>query len=169
MRLTLAPTEGSSLPSTESVFTLGLCARYIDQVDRPFLFERASAMSHLTIRYDEPSDTLHVAFAPGRGATGLELNENILLRVDPAERTAVGLTVFNYSLLAQRTPMGPRSFALTGMADLSDEMRDLALSLLLREPVSAFLTISAYSPDANLADAVPITSVQAERITAGAA
>lgn len=122
-----------------------------------------------TIRYDEPSDTLHVAFAPGRSATGLELNENILLRVDKAERAAVGLTVFNDSLLAQRTERGPRSFALTGMADLSDDVRDLALSLLLGEPVSEFLTIAAYSPDANPAEIVPITSLQADRITAGAA
>lgn len=122
-----------------------------------------------TIRYDEPSDTLHVAFAPGRSGTGLELNENILLRVDRTERTAIGLTVFNYSLLAQRTEMGPRSFALTGMVDLPEDLRDLALSLLLCEPVSEFLSISAYSPDANPAEVVPITSLLADRITAGAA
>jgi uncharacterized protein YuzE len=122
-----------------------------------------------TIRYDEPSDTLHVAFAPGRSGTGLELNENILLRVDRTERTAIGLTVFNYSLLAQRTEMGPRSFALTGMVDLPEDLRDLALSLLLCGPVSEFLSISAYSPDANPAEVVPITSLLADRITAGAA
>jgi uncharacterized protein YuzE len=126
-------------------------------------------MSPPTIRYDEPSDTLHVAFAPGRSATGLELSESILLRVDKEARTAVGLTVFNYSLLAQRTEMGPRSFALTGMADLPEDLRDLALSLLLSEPVSEFLTISADSPDANPAEIVPITSLQADWITAGAA
>jgi uncharacterized protein YuzE len=126
-------------------------------------------MSDSTIRYDEPSDTLHVAFTPGRGATGLELNENILLRVDKAARAAVGLTVFNYSLLAQRTEMGPRSFALTGLAELPLDLRELALSLLLSEPVSEFLTISAYSPAANPGEFVPITSVQSDRITAHAA
>ena len=126
-------------------------------------------MPQTVIRYDEPSDTLHVAFAPGRSATGLELSENILLRVDKAERTAVGLTVFNYSLVAQRTEMGPRSFALTGLAELPADLRELTLSLLLSEPVSEFLTISAYSPAANPSDIVPITSVQVGRITADAA
>lgn len=66
-------------------------------------------MEEPTIRYDEPSDTLHVEFVAGRSATGLELNENILLRVDKVARVAIGLTVLNYSLLAQRTEMGPRS------------------------------------------------------------
>jgi uncharacterized protein YuzE len=126
-------------------------------------------MGSPTFRYDEPSDTLHVAFAPGRSGTGLELNENILLRVDRAGRAAVGLTVFNYSLLAQRTEMGPRSFALTGLAELPADLRELALSLLLSEPVSEFLTVSAYSPAANPGDFVPITSLQSDRITAGAA
>lgn len=125
-------------------------------------------MAEPTIRYDEPSDTLHVAFAPGRSATGLELNENILLRVDKAARTAVGLTVFNYSLLAQRTEMGPRSFALTGIAELPHELRELALALLLSEPVSEFLTVSAYSPAADLVNAVPITSIQTDRVVAHA-
>jgi uncharacterized protein YuzE len=126
-------------------------------------------MSDPTIRYDEESDSLHVAFASGRSGTGLELNENILLRIDKARREAVGLTVFNYSLLAQRTEMGPRSFALTGLAELPGELRELALSLLLSEPVAEFLTLSAYSPAANPGDFVPIMSVQSDRITAHAA
>jgi hypothetical protein len=32
-------------------------------------------MSEPTIRYDEPSDTLYISFAPGEVATGIELNE----------------------------------------------------------------------------------------------
>lgn len=126
-------------------------------------------MEDPSIHYDEPSDTLHVAFASGQGATGLELNENILLRVDKRARAAVGLTVFNYSLLAQRTEMGPRSFALTGLAELSPELRELALALLLSEPVSEFLSISAYSPMGNPGALVPISSVHSNRITSQAA
>lgn len=126
-------------------------------------------MDEPTIRYDEPSDTLHVDFAPGRPATGLELNENILLRVDKAGRAAVGLTFLNYSLLAQRTEMGPRSFALTGLSELSPDLRELALTLLLSGPVSEFLTISAYSPAADWGSTVAITSIQTDRIVAHAA
>jgi uncharacterized protein YuzE len=126
-------------------------------------------MAEPTIRYDEPSDTLHVLFGGGGSATGLELNENILLRVDKAARVAVGLTVFNYSLLAQRTEMGPRSFELTGLADLSEDLRELALALLLTEPVSEFLSVSAYSSAADLGHPVPITSIQTDRVVAHAA
>ncbi|MBK9051231.1 MAG: DUF2283 domain-containing protein [Chloroflexi bacterium] len=32
--------------------------------------------------YDEPSDTLYVSFSPGESATGIELNEHILLRIN---------------------------------------------------------------------------------------
>ena len=126
-------------------------------------------MAEPSVQYDEPSDALHVVFPPGRSATGLELNENILLRVDKAAGVAVGLTVFNYSLLAQRTEMGPRSFALTGLAELPHDLRELALSLLLSEPLSEFLTISAYSPVADLGEMVPITSLQTDRVIAHAA
>ena len=60
-------------------------------------------MSTPILNYDEVSDTLYVSFSPGEQATGIELNDHILLRVDKKERRAIGLTFFDYSLLAQRT------------------------------------------------------------------
>ena len=54
------------------------------------------------IKYDELSDTFYVSFSPGERATGIELNENLLLRVNKAARRAVGLSIFNYSFLAQQ-------------------------------------------------------------------
>jgi uncharacterized protein YuzE len=122
-------------------------------------------MDEPTIRYDELSDTLHVSFVPGQPSTSVELNENILLRVDRARRIAVGLTVLNFSLLAQRTEMGPRSFPLTGLPELTEETRELALDLLLRAPVSEFLSVSAYTPADVLEDSIPIAWLQAERVT----
>jgi uncharacterized protein YuzE len=64
-------------------------------------------MAPSSFDYDEISDTLYVSFVPGEKATGIELSEHVLLRVNKAERRAVGLTLFEYSLLAQRTEMGP--------------------------------------------------------------
>ena len=52
------------------------------------------------INYDEMSDTLYVSFEPGTKATGIELNEHILLRINKDRRKAIGLTLFEYSLLA---------------------------------------------------------------------
>ena len=54
------------------------------------------------INYDEMSDTLYVSFEPGTKATGIELSEHILLRINKDEHKAIGLTFFEYSLLAQK-------------------------------------------------------------------
>jgi uncharacterized protein YuzE len=112
-------------------------------------------MTEVQIRYDEPSDTLYISFAPGEAATGLELSDHILLRVDKRTRSAIGITLFDFSLLAQQTDLGPRSFPLSGLAKLSPELRELAVTLLQREPVSEYLSLSAFSPTA--AETIPIT------------
>jgi uncharacterized protein YuzE len=93
-------------------------------------------MTKPVFNYDEESDTLYISFAPGEAATGIELNDHILLRIDKSEHRAIGVTLFDYSVLVQRTDMGPRSFPLTGLAELSDELRDIVLDILARPPVS---------------------------------
>lgn len=108
--------------------------------------------------YDETSDTLYVSFVPGEMATGIELNDHILLRLNKAERKAVGLTFFEYSILAQRTEVGPRSFPLSGLAQLSDELREIVLEVILHPPVSEILSLSAYTPSS--IETIPITSLQ---------
>ena len=115
-------------------------------------------MTEPIFNYDEVSDTLYVSFAPGEKATGIELNDHILLRINKKERRAIGLTFLDYSLLAQRTEIGPRSFPLTGLAELSDELRDIVLDILRRPPVSDILFLSTYTP--SIAEAIPITSLQ---------
>ena len=115
-------------------------------------------MSEPAFNYDETSDTLYVSFAPGETATGIELSEHILLRINKQERRAVGLTLFEYSVLAQRTELGPRSFPLTGLAELSEELRGIVLEILLHPPVSDILRLSAYTPSA--LETIPITSLQ---------
>lgn len=112
----------------------------------------------IEFNYDAASDTLYVSFAPGEPATGIELNEHILLRLDVATRRAIGLTFFEYSLLAQQTEMGPRSFPLTGLAELGADRRALVLDILTTPPVNAILFVSAYTPSA--VEMVPITSLQ---------
>lgn len=115
-------------------------------------------MAAPTFNYDEASDTLYVSFAPGQPATGIELSDHILLRIDKTARTAVGLTVFEYSLLAQPTELGPRSFPLTGLGHLSDKLRELVLAIMRQPPVNAILTLSAYTPSA--IEMIPIASVR---------
>ncbi len=97
------------------------------------------------VNYDEISDTLYVSFEPGEKATGIELNDHILLRINKRGRNAVGVTFFDYSLLAQNTEFGPRSFPLTGLAKLSEELRQLVIEIISKPPVSQFLGVSAYT------------------------
>ena len=115
-------------------------------------------MTTPTFNYDDISDTLYISFAPGEDATGIELNDHMLLRINKPARHVVGITLFEYSLLAQKTEVGPRSFPLYGLAKLSEELRDLVLDILRRAPVSEILAISAYTP--SLAETIPITMVQ---------
>jgi uncharacterized protein YuzE len=115
-------------------------------------------MTEPIFNYDEMSDTLYVSFSPGEKATGIELNDHIVLRINKKERRAIGLTFLDYSLLAQKTKVGPRSFPLTGLAELSDELREIVLDILQRPPVSEILFLSTYTP--SMSEAIPITSLQ---------
>ena len=115
-------------------------------------------MSEPIYNYDEVSDTLYVSFSPGEKATGIELNDHILLRIDKDERRAIGLTFLDYSLLAQKTEVGPRSFPLTGLAELSDELREMVLDILQQPPISDILSLSGYTP--SILETIPITSLQ---------
>ena len=115
-------------------------------------------MTKPIFNYDEMSDTLYVSFAPGEKATGIELNDHILLRINKKERRAIGLTFLDYSLLAQRTEVGPRSFPLTSLAELSEELREMVLDILQRPPVSHILFLSTYTP--SIVETIPITSLQ---------
>lgn len=115
-------------------------------------------MTQPIFNYDEVSDTLYISFAPGEQATGIELTPHILLRFNKQERKAVGLTFLEYSLLAQKTDMGPRSFPLTGLSELSEDLRDIVLDLLQRPPVSDILLLSSYTP--SISETIPITLLQ---------
>ncbi|HEU0179596.1 MAG TPA: DUF2283 domain-containing protein [Blastocatellia bacterium] len=124
-------------------------------------------MSEPMIKYDEPSDTLYISFARGEAATGIELNEHILLRVNKSERRAIGLTIFDYSVLAQPTELGLRSLPLDGLNELSPELRELALEVLRTPPVQDILSLSAYTPSA--IEVIPIASLKPIILTRRAA
>jgi len=109
--------------------------------------------------YDQDVDILYISFGTDVPATtAVELNENILLRLNLAERRAVGLTLMDFSVLAQPTPMGPRHFPLSGLYDLDPEWQELVLDLLAAPPVSQILTVSAYSASAS--ETFPIVAVE---------
>ena len=116
-------------------------------------------MKKPNIKYDEVSDTLTISFKPNALATGIELTEHILLRLHKSDRTAISLTFFDYSIIAQTTDVGIHHFPLTGLAKLSDDLREMVIEILQREPVSQFIHLSAYTP--SITEIIPIISLQA--------
>jgi uncharacterized protein YuzE len=110
------------------------------------------------LTYDEEGDILYISFHPGEKGTGVELNQNILLRFNREEKMALGLTLFNYSVLIQMTETGPRSFPLTGLADIPQELRDIVTHIITHPPVNHYLKTLTYTP--SLAESLPITLVE---------
>lgn len=123
-------------------------------------------MNEPIVNYDEISDTLTISFFPGESATGIELNENILLRVNKQKQYAVSLSIFNYSILAQKTEAGLRSLPLTGLQELSDSLRDIVLQILLKKPLTEVLSISTYTP--SLAESTVIATIHDSALLAPA-
>lgn len=117
-------------------------------------------MTKPNINYDEISDTLYISFFPGEKATGIELNDHILLRINEEEQKAIGITFFEYSILAQKTQFGPRSFPLSGLNQLSSKLKELVYDILTNPPVNEILSLSAYTPSS--VEVIPITSIQLE-------
>lgn len=93
--------------------------------------------------YDQESDVLDVWFVERRPAWSIELTENITIGIDREARAAVALTFLDFTELVRSTPFGPRSFPVTGLADLPIAERDLVLEVLHSPPVAAWLDVSA--------------------------
>lgn len=109
--------------------------------------------------YDKEVDILYISFSPGEKATtAVELNDNILLRFNKAEKRAIGLTLMDFSVLVQLTNLGPRSFPLTGLSDLEPEWQETVLEIMQTPPVNQILKVLAYTP--TFTETLPITFVE---------
>jgi len=117
-------------------------------------------MTHeIAYSYDEEVDVLYVSFSPEEKATtAVELNDNILLRFNRAEKRAVGLTLMDFSVLVQLTELGPRSFPLNGLNDLEPDWQETVIDIITKPPVSQVLKVSVYTP--SLSEAVPVALVE---------
>jgi uncharacterized protein YuzE len=117
-------------------------------------------MKKPNFNYDKMSDTLSILFAENKNSTGIELNENVLLRVDLKKRCAVGLDLFNYSILSEPTEIGFRSLPLTELNELPKDIRATVIKILLSKPVSEVLLLSAFT--SSKFENMPITSLSSK-------
>jgi hypothetical protein len=94
-------------------------------------------------RYDEESDLLDVYFGEIRPAWTIELTDNIMLSIDKQAKQVVCLSLLDFTELIRPTSFGPRSFPLTGLADLPIVERDMVINALLSPPLNRWLDISS--------------------------
>jgi len=108
--------------------------------------------------YDENEDILDIFFGENKPATGIELTEHILLRMELATGLAVSLTLLHFSILTEQTEYGPRSYPLDKLEELPENMRELVVRALTTVPVNQFLKISHFQESPT--KRVPFTYVE---------
>jgi len=113
-----------------------------------------------TIRliYDETEDMLDIFFNANEAATGIELTDHILLRLNKKTGRAISLTLLHFSILMERTEYGPRSYPLDKLEELPEDLRNIAVHAIMTTPVNKFLKISFFQGDKSRR--VPLTYVE---------
>jgi len=97
---------------------------------------------NIRLAYDEQADMLDIFFGENRKGAGVELTEHILLRLDRESGRAISLSILDFSILASPTEFGVRSFALTGLNDLPQELREMVARIITTPPINQFLKVA---------------------------
>ncbi|MEW5989461.1 MAG: DUF2283 domain-containing protein [Chloroflexota bacterium] len=108
--------------------------------------------------YDKEGDELDIFFGENEPATGVELTDHLLLRLNQTTGRPVSLTILHFSVLAERTEYGPRSYPLNSLKELPEHLRELVVHALTTTPVNRFLKLSYFQ--ASPTKRVPFTYVE---------
>jgi len=109
-------------------------------------------MNETKLNYDEEADVLYVSFGRSEHVTGVELADNILLRLDTGKATgtaprAVGLTFISFARLMAHYRDRPLSVSLANLRNLPEDLWQAVLAVSTTSPVSDFLDVGlAMSP-----------------------
>jgi hypothetical protein len=114
--------------------------------------------------YDQEADILEIFFGENEPATGVELTDHIVLRLNRLARRAISLMLLHFSILAERTEYGPRSYPLNKLHETPEDLREVVIHLITSMPVSQFLKLSYLqtSPTKQM----PFTFVESQPIMA---
>jgi len=110
--------------------------------------------------YDQEADILEIFFGENESATGVELTDYIILRLNKQTRRAVSLMLLHFSILTEHTEYGPRSYPLNKLDQVSEDLRELALHLVTSMPVSQFVKLSHFQ--ASPMEQIPFTYVESQ-------
>ncbi len=110
--------------------------------------------------HDQEADILEIFFGTNEPATGVELTDHIILRLNQQTKRAMSLLLIDFSILTERTEYGPRSYPLNTLDDFPESLRELVLQLVTSLPVSQFLKVSHFQVSPT--ERVPLTYVEAQ-------
>ena len=102
-------------------------------------------MRETKVNYDEQADVLALCFLwAQRACTGVELADNILLRLNTGRATgdpprAVGLTLISFSRLIAFHRNKPLTISLERLRNLPENLWSIVVSVITSPPVSDFL------------------------------
>lgn len=104
-------------------------------------------MSQTKINYDQDADVLYVSFGRSEHVTGVELTDNVLLRLDTGKSTgnvpkAIGLTFISFSHLMAAHRDTPLLIPLVNLRGLPDDLWQAVLNVVTTAPVSDFLSVN---------------------------
>ncbi|MFN8443959.1 MAG: DUF2283 domain-containing protein [Caldilineaceae bacterium] len=82
------------------------------------------------MNYDEEADVLYVSFGRSDHVTGIELTDNVLLRLDTGKTTglpprAIGLTFISYERMMAHFQNQPIPVSLTNLRQLPEQLLQL--------------------------------------------
>ncbi|MCK6620126.1 MAG: DUF2283 domain-containing protein [Calditrichaceae bacterium] len=122
-------------------------------------------MPEAKINYDAEGDVLYVSFARSEHVTGVELGDNILLRLDTGKSSgtppkAIGLTFISFARMREAHRDKPFMVPLANLRNLPQELWDAVLTVITTPPVSDFLAIGL-----SLSPQVPPLPEQADAYT----
>lgn len=104
-------------------------------------------MNNTKINYDQDADVLYVSFGRSEHVTGIELTDNVLLRLDTGKATgesprAIGLTFTSFSHVIAAHRDQPLIIPLMNLRSLPEELWQAALAVVTTAPVSDFLAVN---------------------------
>lgn len=96
--------------------------------------------------YDQEADVLYVSFGSSEHVTGIELADNILLRLDTGKARgtqprAVGLTFVNFTRMIAHHQDKPLTISLDALRNLPDDLWQAVIAVMTSPPVSDFLAV----------------------------
>jgi hypothetical protein len=103
-------------------------------------------MNDIKINYDEDADVLYVSFDQSNHVTGVELADNILLRLDTGKATgtsprAIGLTFVSFARMMTYYQDRSLNVPLANLRNLPEDLWQAVLTVTTTPPVSDFLAI----------------------------